>query len=284
MLGKSLWSSDLDLPERPFSPLPDPDFLFWSSGHRRAITMLDYGLTSGTPITLLTGDAGTGKTMAVEHLLRTLPDSLTVGRIPTTPEGQSSVLAFALGALSGEAELGSPPAVLLSRLAEMLRTENQNGRSVLLVFDEAQALSIPALEEIRGLGHLNHGKEPVLQFLLTGQPELRSRLAHSDLRAFAQQAADAGHLVALPSGEVTGYIRHRLRAAGGTGSEFTDGAIALAARHSDGLPRLINKLCDLAMVYASATGERQVTAATLAEALSDSAAWAPRPTLLEAAE
>ena len=284
MSDRSLCSSYLGLPERPFAPLPDPDFLFWSAAHRRTVTMMDFGLISGAPITLLTGDPGTGKTIAVEHLLRTLPGSVAVGRIPTIPPGLTSILGFALGALACEAELAAPPAALLARLGEVLRTERRHGRRVLVVIDEAQALSIPALEEIRGLNNLNHGKEPVLQFLLTAQPELRGRLADPDLRAFMQQATEAGHLGALRPGEVAGYIRHRLRAAGGTGLEFTDGAIALAARHSDGLPRSINRLCDFALVCASAKRERRVTAATLAEARAESAPWAERPGLMEAAE
>lgn len=284
MSVQSIPSRELGRLKQPFSPLPEPHAPFLSAGHRHAVTMLDHALASGAPISLLTGDPGTGKTTAVENLLRRLPERMTIARVPATPAGPSSALAFALGALPGETDADGPPATLLARFAEVLRAEHRHGRTVLVLFDEAQALSIDALEEIRGLSNLNYGKEPVLQFVLTAQPELRHRLAHPDLHAFAQRAFDAGHLGALSGEEVTGYLRHRLRAAGGTGEELSDGAMALVARHSDGVPRLINKLCDLALAYASAAGEGCVTAATVAEVLSDSASWRARPARLEAAE
>lgn len=284
MSGNSLCLEVFGLIERPFSPLPDPDFLFWSRGHRRAFTMLQYALTSDAPLVLLTGDPGTGKSMLAEHLLRTLPGNASAGRVPAVPQGQGTILPLVLGALPGEADLTGPPAAVLARLSKAVGSDSQEGRRTLVVFDEAQALSIDALEELRGLGNLNHGKEPVLQILLTGQPELRRRLSQPGLHAFAQQAADAGHLGPLTPDEVAAYIRHRLHIAGGRGGEFTQGAVALATRHAAGVPRRINRLCDLALIYAASAGAREVTAATMGEVLSDTGFGGSLAPVMEAAE
>jgi len=153
---------------------------------------------------------------------------------------------------------------MFQQLQDFVIEEYAHGRRVILLIDEAQNLSVEGLEELRMLTNINSNKDELLQLILVGQPELRDMIMRPELRQFAQRVTATYHLKALDRAAVAGYILHRLSHVGGTGAEFTSEAIDLVHEHSRGIPRLVNKLCDFAMVYA-ATEERKVVDGAIVE-------------------
>ncbi len=142
------------------------------------------------------------------------------------------------------------------------------------MIDEAQNLSIEGLEELRMLTNINSNKDELLQLILVGQPELRQMIMRPEMRQFAQRVTATYHISALDRAAIGGYIQHRLSHVGGTGSEFTADAIDLVHEHTRGIPRLVNKLCDFAMVYA-ATEERQIVDAAIIEEVMEDGIFLP---------
>lgn len=246
-----LYARHFGLNAKPFSLLPDPDFLHWSPVHRRAYAMLEYGLQSFAPIIVITGEIGAGKTTLLRHLLRTGPADLTLGLISDLVSPDDSMLTWALSALGCH----TPPkerAQLAAMFEGLLRDESRRGRRVALVIDEAQKLSRPQLEELRCLTNLNTELAELVQVILVGQPELNRAIASQTMRQFAQRVGSRFHLGALSASATADYIAHRLKVAGAAGSVFAPGASALVYSNSAGLPRLINQLCDYGLVYAFA--------------------------------
>jgi general secretion pathway protein A len=151
------------------------------------------------------------------------------------------------------------------------------GRRVVLIFDEAQNLSREGLEELRMYTNINTGKDELLQLVLVGQPELRHMVRRPDLVQFAQRVAAAVHLPAMEGTMVRGYVRHRLEVAGGSGDIFVPSAVDLIWEATGGVPRLINQLCDLCLVYAYTKGNKRVWRLTVQQVLDDGAFFAARP-------
>lgn len=265
----SLYTQTYNFRERPFTLLPDPDFLYWTTKHRNAYTVLQYGVLSRAPITVITGEVGVGKTTLVQALLHELEGSATIGLISNAQGGRGELLRWALNALSVETPAGQDYVGLFQTLQNFLLNEYADGRHVVLVIDEAQNLSIEALEELRMLTNINANKDELLQLVLVGQPELREMVERPELRQFAQRVAASFHLTGLDAEGTVAYIRHRLVHAGGTGQEFPDEAIGLIHSASDGVPRLINKICDLSLVYGSTFDPPGVTTEVVRGVLSD---------------
>ena len=236
--------------ERPFTLLPDPSFLFWSAQHKRAFSVLEFGILSRAPITLITGEIGSGKTTLLRELLNRLDEEVTIGLVSNAQGGRGELLQWVLNALSVPIERGDTYVQLFQRLQEFLIAEYAAGRRVILIFDEAQNLSIEGLEELRLLTNINSGKDELIQLILVGQPELKDMVLHPNMRQLAQRVAASFHLTAMDADAVQGYIAHRLRKAGGTGQEFTPEACAVVHKATRGVPRLVNQLCDFAMLYA----------------------------------
>jgi len=255
--------------QRPFALLPDPDFLFWSEAHRAAHAMMDYGLMTQAPITLITGEIGVGKTTLVRHFLARLDETVTVGFIANAPPGTREILQWVLPALGQEAPEGASDVALFHRFRAFLMAEHAAGRSVLLVIDEAQNLGREALEELRMLTNIDAGKEEMLQLLLVGQPELREIVRAPDMVQFAQRVAATCHIPAMDPATVLGYIAHRIRVAGGTPEVFSRQAATLVQTATGGVPRLVNQLCDLALTYAYSAGLGRVRQATVQQVLDD---------------
>ncbi|WP_370207298.1 ExeA family protein [Pararhodobacter marinus] len=257
------------LRERPFALAPDPEFLYWSPEHRGAYAMLDYGLSTRAPITLLTGEIGAGKTTLLHHFIDGLDDSVTIGMISNARPGVNDIMRRVCAALGltlpgGGAEDDAFPAI-----QDFLLAEHANGNRVLLVIDEAQNLNRDALEDLRMLTNINAGRDEVLQLLLVGQPELRAMVRRPDLIQFAQRVAASYHLPRLDIASTGGYIASRIRHAGGNPGIFSRQAAELVHQATDGVPRLINQLCDLSLTYAYAAKEPMVKRDTVAQVLRD---------------
>ncbi|MEO9825094.1 MAG: AAA family ATPase [Paracoccaceae bacterium] len=269
MTSSDLYMEFFGFSERPFTLLPDPDFLFWSRAHRRAFSVLEYGVLTRAPITVVTGEVGVGKTTLVQKLLQSLDDDITLGLISNAQGGRGELLQWVLNALGVETDLSAAYVTLFQQLQDFVIEEYAEGRRVILLIDEAQNLSVEGLEELRMLTNINSNKDELLQLILVGQPELRQMVLRPELRQFAQRVTATYHIASLDRAAIAGYIQHRLTHVGGTGAEFTAEAIDLVHQHSHGIPRLVNKMCDFAMVYAATEERRVVDAAIIEEVLED---------------
>ncbi len=264
-----IYTEHFGLVERPFSLVPDPDFLYWSDSHRRAFAMLEYGLLTRAPITLITGEVGAGKTTLLHHLLVGLDDDVRVGLIANAHGDRGELLRWVLLALAQPTEPGANYVDLFGQFQTYLIEEYAAGRRVILIFDEAQNLSRESLEELRMFTNINSHKDELLQLVLVGQPELRAMIRRPDLTQFAQRVAASFHLTAMDAGTVRAYIAHRLRVAGNDSGVFSLSAAYLVHEATGGVPRLVNQLCDLAMVYAYSRGETRVMRLTVQQVLDD---------------
>ena len=269
MSPQNLYAEFFGLRERPFTLLPDPSFLYWSAQHKRAFSVLEFGILSRSPITLITGEIGSGKTTLLRELLNRIEDNVTVGLVSNAQGGRGELLQWVLNALGVSFAPGSTYVQMFQILQEYLIAEYAAGRRVILIFDEAQNLSIEGLEELRLLTNINSGKDDLIQLILVGQPELRELVLHPNMRQLAQRVAASFHLKAMDADGVRDYIAHRLRKAGGTGEEFTPEAAAAVFRNTGGVPRLVNQLCDLSMLYAWSAELPQVDARTVESVLED---------------
>jgi general secretion pathway protein A len=262
---------------KPFALTPDPAFLYPSRQHAMALTMLEYGLESQAAFSLLTGDIGSGKTTLVRKLLRQLGDQVAVGLISNTHGRFKSIHGWALSAL-GIAPKDDSDIALYEALVDSFVHEYAKGRRTLLIFDEAQNLSIEVLEELRLLSNVNSEKDLVLQILLVGQPELRDKLSRPELKQFAQRVSVDFHLRPLDRHETHAYIGHRIRVAGGDAALFLPEAIEFMHARTNGVPRLLNQLGDFALVYAFADGRTTIDADLIAQVVRDRSGGESLPT------
>ena len=158
---------------------------------------------------------------------------------------------------------------LFQQLQDFLLESYAEGHRVILIIDEAQNLNVNTLEELRMLTNINSNKDELVQLVLVGQPELRSLIMRPELKQFVQRVGSSFHLSAMSRDNVAAYIAHRLKVAGGTGEEFDPGAVEAIYRLTSGIPRLVNQLCDLGLVYAFSAEELSVTAETIDSVLAD---------------
>ena len=267
--GLTIYNAHFGLAERPFTLLPDPDFLYWSDNHARAYSMLEYGMLTHAPITVITGEIGAGKTTLLRHLLRSLPGDVTVGLVSNAQGDRGELLHWVLTALDVEVEPGASYVQLFRRFQDYLIAQYAAGRRTLLIFDEAQNLSVETLEELRMFSNINADKDELIQIVLVGQPELRDRVASPRLVQFAQRVAADYHLPAMSAQAVGAYIRHRLRVAGADREIFTPAACEAAHAASRGVPRLVNQICDYALVYAFTDGQDRIDAGLIEQVARD---------------
>jgi type II secretory pathway predicted ATPase ExeA len=263
-----MYESFFGFRERPFSLLPDPSFLYLGHKHRIALTMLQYGLVSNAGFTVVTGEIGSGKTTLLRQILNELGRDITVGMITNTHPSFGELLQWVLLAFGLE-HRGKEKVERYESFVNFVISQYAKGKRVVLVIDEAQNLSAETLEELRMLSNINADKNQVLQLILVGQPELRSMLQLPQLKQFAQRVSVSHHLEALSAEETAQYIRHRVSVAGGDPELFTDKACALLWFHSRGVPRVINTLCDMALVYAYAAQQHTVDADLIKEVVRD---------------
>ncbi|MDV7141177.1 AAA family ATPase [Tropicimonas sp. TH_r6] len=268
-MSMNMYEGYFGLEKRPFTLVPDPDFLFWTPQHRRAFAVLEFGVMSQAPITLITGEVGAGKTTLLQALLGRMTEELKVGVVSNAQGERGELLQWALNALGLELHDGESHVQSFQRLQDQLLADYAAGRRVVLIFDEAQNLTKQALEELRMLTNINSSQDMLLQIILVGQPELRDLVRAPDMSQLAQRVAAHYHLQGLDADHTAGFVAHRLRQAGGTGDEITRDAASLVHQATQGLPRLINQLCDLTMLYAWSGNQTVVTEGTVREVLDD---------------
>ncbi|HVL68573.1 MAG TPA: XrtA/PEP-CTERM system-associated ATPase [Vicinamibacterales bacterium] len=258
-----------ELRERPFALSPDPDYLYPSRVHREALDYLRYGLESHAGFVVITGEIGSGKTTLLQTLLRGLDNQTTVGRIVNTMLEPRELLETIMIDF-GLDPAGKSKPLLLRDLAQFLVDQRLAGRMVLIVIDEAQNLSLAALEELRMLSNMETEKSKLLQIILVGQPNLRDKLASPELEQLRQRITVSYHLQPLDADETANYINHRLRrAALGTPLEFPRDATDAIHARSRGVPRIVNVICDAALVFGYAEERRGVDLALVHEVLAE---------------
>lgn len=262
---------------RPFSILPDPEMLFWSDRHRKAFAVLEYGLMTRAPLTVVTGEVGAGKTTLIQALLRRLDPDMRVGLISNARGDRGDLLRWILNAFDIATPPGADYVHLFQIFQDFVLAEYAAGRLVVLIFDEAQNLGADTLEELRMLTNINSGTDELLQLILLGQPELREMILRPELRQFAQRVSATFHLGSFDPDTSAAYIRHRLQKAGGTGLEFDGPACARIHAESRGVPRMINKIADLALVYGAAADRKVIGADLIDELIRDGLILAAAP-------
>ena len=236
------------LNDNPFSIAPNPHYMFLSDRHREALAHLTYGLGETGGFVLLTGEVGTGKTTVSRCLLQQIPDNTDTAFILNPSLTELELLATLCDEL--EIKYGDNPTLkqLTDLISMYLLNNHKNGRNTVLIIDEAQHLRSEVLEQLRLLTNLETNTKKLLQVILIGQPELQQLLKRQDLRQLAQRITARYHLLPLNKDEIALYVLHRLQVAGRHEPLFTRKAIAALHKHSGGIPRLTNLLCERALM------------------------------------
>lgn len=245
------------LREKPFSILPDPAFMYWGRAHSMAFAMLEYSIMNQAGFTVITGEVGCGKTTLVNHLLENVPQDICVGVVTQTNDQVEHLLQWVLLAFDQPYDSDSVVAQF-DQVQRFLRERYAAGQRCALIIDEAQNLGPASLEQLRMLSNINTYKHQLLQLILVGQPELKSLLQRAELRQFAQRVSSDFHLRRLNYRETVSYIDHRLVRAGQSTPLFSEPAIERIYAASDGTPRLINILCDTALVYGFSSNAHEI--------------------------
>ncbi len=247
------------LTEKPFSILPDPAFLYMSKGHNMALTMLDYSLhNESAGFCVISGEIGSGKTTLIRKLLNTMGPDFVTGLLTNTHSNFGNLLQW-VSMSFGLAYKELSQIELYENFVNFTIEQYAQGKRTVLIIDEAQNLSHEALEELRMLSNINADKNHVLQLILVGQPQLRDTFNIASLEQLNQRVTASYHLGKLNQPESCAYIKHRLKVAGGNLDLISDLASKAIWYHSRGIPRIINTLCDTALVYAYAEKKLQVS-------------------------
>ncbi|MBI5453875.1 MAG: AAA family ATPase [Deltaproteobacteria bacterium] len=256
------------LKEKPFHITPDPKFLYLSKKHREAIDLLSFGVGERKGFILLTGEVGTGKTTLCRALLEKLPKN-TESALILNPVLSEDDLLKTVTADFGLEPGGDSAKDHLDVLNRFLLKKAASRGAAVVIIDEAQNLNPATLEMIRLLSNLETEKEKLLQIVLVGQPELRDKLSLPELRQLNQRVIVRYHLNPLDLQETRAYIENRLKVAGGGNLDFREDAIRLVFEKSQGIPRMINIVCDRALTAAFIDEKRVIDAETVKKAASE---------------
>ncbi len=262
-----MYEAFFSLEDAPFVLTPDPRFLLRSKGHHQVLSTLIYGITSQKGLIALIGDVGTGKTIVCRALLRELPRDVKSALVLNPYLSDAELLGTILDDLGVERR-GSSKGELMAVLSQYLLAAGAEGKTVVVILDEAQQLSAGALEQIRILSTLETATRKLLQIVLVGQPELEEKLKRRELRQLDQRIAIRCYLEPLSKKETFRYVEHRLRIAGLPGAlPFARSALVRIYNHSRGVPRVINLVCDRALTVAFSARAREVTPALVKAAI-----------------
>ena len=256
------------LQSKPFAVVPDPRFIYWAKPHSMAFSMLQYGIANHAGFTVITGEIGAGKTTLIRQLLAELPGDMNVALLNNTQGGRGELLQWVLMAFGQEFE-GKSYVGLYKLLEDFLSKAHDQGKRNVLIIDEAQNLGTDALEELRMISNVNTHERELLQIILSGQPELKQLLGAPELTQFVQRVSSDFHLGLLERKDVCHYIDHRLKVAGARQRLFTDGACDLISFATRGTPRLINILCDTALMYGYSMDAATITPDIVQHVLED---------------
>lgn len=252
------------LKEMPFSIAPDPRYLFMSEKHREALAHLFYGVRSDNGFVLVTGEVGTGKTTVCRCFMDQVPDNTDIAFILNPKVTVEELLATICDELDiSYAEGSESNKAMVGRINDYLLNAHARGRNTLLILEEAQNLGPDVLEQIRLLTNLETDQRKLLQIVMLGQPELRELLARAHMRQLSQRITARYHLDALSKDEVASYISHRLEVAGGKPKLFPRSITDAVYELSGGIPRIINLLCDRALLGTYVLGKDTVDKKTL---------------------
>ena len=273
-----MYSKFFGLDKKPFNMTPDPAFLFLTAQHREALVGLTYSILERKGFVVLTGDAGTGKTTLLTRVLQHMPETKVQSSVILNPTlTPAEFLELALLDF-GIPEVPASKAQRLVKMQKLLLEGHREGRISTLVIDEAHKLSLDVLEEVRLLGNFEQDDQKLLQILLVGQSELSDLLERSDLRQLKQRIALRFTIEPLSPDEVDQYIRYRWTTAGGAQAvPFAPETVTQIAHYSRGIPRVINALCDNALILAFGEGARVVGEKHIREAAADLKLGLPAP-------
>jgi general secretion pathway protein A len=266
------------LKERPFDLTPNPRYLVLTQGHREALSNVTYGITAGKGITLLVGEAGTGKTTIIRAALERQPARSHCVHLQNPALTRAEFVEMLSARFDlGEDAHGSKTKLLL-RLERLLRERKERGESTVLIIDEAQSVPLDLLEEIRLLANIETNEEKLLSVVLAGQPELVTLLNDGGLRQFKQRIALRCELRPLTMVETFAYVAGRLRAAGGVAANvFTQEAVTLLYQYSAGIPRVVSVIADNALLSGFALQQKPVTGSLVEEVCRDFAITRQQP-------
>lgn len=276
-----MYTAFFGLREKPFDLLPNPDFLYPSRAHKRALTYLTHGIKERAGFILLTGEVGSGKTTLIRNMIRSQLRDSVLAKVFNTRVDFLQLLMQINGDFGLDTD-GRDKATLLRELNDFLIEQYAQRRQAVLIIDEAQNLSAEILEEVRMLSNLETDRDKLLQIILVGQPELRDLLARPGLLQLRQRIQINCHLQPLSAPEVREYILFRLEKAGNkTALVFDDDAVEAVATYSRGIPRLVNILCDYIMIDAFSSQTRNIGGSVIHELAADlsfeAQYWNPEP-------
>jgi putative secretion ATPase (PEP-CTERM system associated) len=264
-----MYTTFFNLTCNPFQLTPDPEFLFLSKEHKKALTYLRYGISSNTGFILVTGEIGTGKTTLIRQLLKELKKDIKVARVNNTLVNSEQLISM-INDDFGIKTKGKDKTEMLRDLSDFIIRQYAQGFRTALIIDEAQNLSSKLLEEIRLLSNLETDKAKLLQIILAGQPELKQNLAVPELRQLRQRINISCHINPLGRDETEEYIRHRLEIAGNRAAvTFLDGALDDIYSLTRGIPRLINIFCDFLLLAAFTEETKEISASLIKEVAED---------------
>ena len=264
-----MYESYYGMKEKTFNLSPDHEYFYMSQGHEDAYTHLEYAINENKGFAVITGEIGSGKTTLVNYFLYKTKLDFQIGLINNTNIPASQFLKAVCNELEIDSNFEDKIGLMDSFQNYLLKQYSEKNR-VILIIDEAQNLSPKIMEEIRMMSNLESEKNHLMQIVLFGQPELKYKLQRMDLKQFAQRVSVHFHLKGLKKDEVQHYIRYRLKV-GGTKNVnlFNDDAVDLIYLHSKGIPRIINIICDTALVYGYADSKKVITKSVIEEVIKE---------------
>lgn len=266
-----MYSEFYKLTGKPFQLTPDPNFYFDSSTHHKAMAYLSYGISQGEGFIIITGEIGSGKTTLVGRLLQSLdPAEFVTAKIVTSQLDADNILKMVAAAFGIDIKV-TDKAIMITEIEKFLRSNNRQGKTTLLLIDEAQNLTTQALEELRMLSNFQEGNKALLQSFLVGQPEFRDKWAFDPaLEQLRQRVIATHHLSPMTADETKEYIEHRLTLVDWKGNpEFSDDGYAEIYNYSGGVPRKLNTLCTRLLLFGAIEELEIITKEVVKEVLAD---------------